>query len=57
MMAAKNTDYDTELSIEAVAKALGVSKPTALMIQKKAIEKFKRALERRGIRLHDLVGE
>lgn len=56
-MAAKNTDYDTELSIEAVAKALGVSKPTALMIQKKAIEKFRRALQRRGIRLHDLVGE
>lgn len=56
-MSNHKTDYDTEMSLEAVAKALGVSKPMALIIQNKAIEKFKRALARRGIRLHDLVGE
>jgi DNA-directed RNA polymerase specialized sigma subunit len=56
-MAGKKTDYDTELSLDQVAKALGVSKPMALIIQKKAIEKFRRALARRGIQLNDLVGE
>ena len=56
-MSGHKTDYDTEMSLEAVAKALGVSKPMALLIQNKAIQKFKRELNRRGIQLHDLVEE
>lgn len=56
-MSGHKTDYDTEMSLEQVAKALGVSKPMALLIQNKAIEKFRRALQRRGIQLNDLVGE
>jgi|GEM_PF-3254921 len=38
-----------------VARELGITDGTARSVERKALEKFKRELERRGIRVQDLL--
>ena len=46
---------EREKTTAAIARELGIASSTVSNVERKAIEKFKRELERRGIRVEDLL--
>lgn len=49
-------EYDYDLTpFERIAKEVGVSRQAAYVIQNRAMEKFKRELNKRGLKLSDLI--
>ena len=46
---------NAERGLTDVARELGIASSTVSNVERKAIEKFKRELERRGIRVEDLL--